>query len=110
MLSHQYLDQRSLALHRLVAEKMRRDPRLQAKAQVIVEKWCLRSTPRTMPYLLEWQRLLRLSLEECLALATEESEVASALRQSSPLACLLAPRERWAFLRNWSAQHAPDRA
>jgi hypothetical protein len=106
MHTHQEIDQRSLALHRLVAAKVRGDFSLMAKAAQILQRWRTTVSPRTFVYLDEWQRLIDQGPEACLAVAVEDSERAAALRQSSPLACLLTPKERFAFLKSRNQTHA----
>ena len=107
MNSHQQLDQRSLALHRAVVDKIRHDPTLLVRARGTLLRWRQKNVGgRTQPYLDEWQQVLDADLESCLALAVEESEHAEALRQSSPLSCLLTPKERFAFLKEWQQAHA----
>lgn len=106
MRTHQEIDQRSLSLHRLVAAKIRHDPALLDKAQQILRRWRLTVSPRTYGYLDEWQRLLDQGAEACLAVAVEDSERAAALRQSSPLSCLLSNQERFTFLKTWNQSHA----
>lgn len=106
MSTHRNLDQRSLALHRLVAEKIRQDQSLLLMAQSTLTRWRCTASPRTFVYLDAWQQLLNQGMEVCLAAATEESERGDALRQASPLSCLLSPRDRFAFLKQWSANHA----
>ncbi len=106
MLSHQEIDQRSLALHMLVADKVRHDERLMGQARTTLARWYGVASPRTFTYLDEWQRLFDIGTEACLAVATEDSERAAALRQSSPLSCLLTNQERFAFLKQWKQKHA----
>lgn len=109
VVGHARLDQRSLALHRIVAAKLRRDPALLAKAHATLARWRATVSPRALPYLDEWQSLIDQGLEPLLARAIEQSEHADALRQASPLACLLSPRERQDFLRQWAADHHAPR-
>jgi hypothetical protein len=106
MRTHPEIDLRSLALHRLVAEKIRRDTALLDRAQATLARWRTSASPRTYGYLDAWQQLLQLDLEDCLAVATEESQRGDALRQASPLACLLTNQERFAFIKQWKADHA----
>ena len=106
MPTHQELDQRSLAMHRLVADKVLADAQLLDQAKAILHRWHLAASPRTVGYLDVWQGLLDSGVDACLAVATEDSERAAALRQSSPLACLLSNQERFAFLKDWKARHA----
>lgn len=103
---HSEIDQRSLAMHKLVAAKVRADDQLLVQARQILDRWRQTVSPRTFVYLDEWRRLLDSGVDVLLAVATEDSERAAALRQASPLACLLSNQERFAFLKNWKAQHA----
>jgi len=105
MRTHQFLDARSLALHRLIAEKIRRDPALFQKVRSTLAHWQTIVSADSQPYLIEWARLVEAGMDECLAMATEDSEHATALRQSSPFCGVLTERERLDFLRSWSTRH-----
>ena len=78
------------------------------KAEQILQRWRAGVSPCTFPYLDEWQRLIDQGAEVCLAVAVEDSERAAALRQASPLACLLTPKERFEFLKSRSQTNAPQ--
>ncbi len=108
--THQEIDARSLAMHRLVAETIRRDPALFEKARATLRRWRGSVSPGARPYLDEWERLLRVGIEASLAVAVEDSERATALRQCSPFAGILTSQERFAFLRTWKKAHAPTSA
>lgn len=102
MRSHEWIDQRSLALHERVARKLEANPQLLDIARANLERW-LRSTPS--PSLLEWRRLLEeMPLPELLDLLRSHSERAAWLRQSSPFAGLLTPEERLAILRRYESR------
>jgi hypothetical protein len=94
-------------MHRLVAEKVRVNVGLLDSAGAILEHWYRTVSPRTFVYLDEWQTLLNQGADAVLAVACEDSQHAAALRQASPLACLLTHQERFAFLKTWREQHAP---
>lgn len=98
MRTHQEVDEQSLALHQLVVAKIRANPALLGKAEETLKRWRQTVSPRTLPYLDEWQSLIDRGMEVCLAMATEQSQRADALRQSSPLSCLLSHKERFEFL------------
>lgn len=89
------MDQRSLALHRAVAEKLRAHPELIEIARENLGRWYA-GAGRSRPYLDEWRRILDLPLEDVLALMEQEGERMTALRQASPFAGILEPAERWA--------------
>lgn len=104
MRTHQKLDQRSLALHRLIAEKIRSDPRLFENVEQTLAHWRKIVCTNSQPYVLEWSRLAAQGMEACLAVAVEESERANALRQSSPFCGILTHKERFAFFREWAQE------
>jgi hypothetical protein len=93
---HQRIDQRSLALHRAIAGKLRADPSLLAVAHDNLERWSAQKG-RSQPYWDAWRDILKRPLDEVLAIMVEESERMTAMRQASPFAGILTPRERWAI-------------
>jgi hypothetical protein len=105
MRTHQEIDERSLALHWLVVDKIRREPALFDKARRTLARWRSTVCPASQPYLEEWERLMDEGLDASLAAAVEESERATALRQSSPFAGVLSNQERFAFLKAWEHRH-----
>lgn len=107
MRTHQEIDQRSLALHRLIADKIKREPVLFEEAKKTLARWRVIVSPSSQPYLAAWEDLMKQGIDACLAVATEDSEWATALRQSSPLACVLPNSERLDFLKRWRLDHRP---
>ena len=101
MRTHQKNDERSLAMHQLIAARIREDPALFDKARTVLAHWREIVSVNTQPYLEEWEALMNQGIDACLAVATEDSMHATALRQSSPLACVLPNQERLEFLKNW---------
>lgn len=106
MRTHQEIDERSLAIHRLVAERIRQNPALFDKAKETLARWRKTVCVSSQPYLYEWELLMNQGIEACLVVAVEESERATALRQSSPFAGILSNQDRFAFLKTWSLDHA----
>jgi len=98
MNGHRRIEERSLELHRAVAEKLRRDPAVLTKARARVESWLLDGSvhPR---YAEAWRRVLSCEREEISERLTDPGETMCALRQCSPFAGALVPRERWQILR-----------
>ncbi len=95
---HRRIEERSLLLHRAVADKVRRDPGVLAKARARVERW--RRDGSVHPrYTEAWLRLLSLEPGEVLAHLVDPGETMCALRQCSPFAGALTPQERWQILR-----------
>lgn len=110
MLTPQSIDARSRELHRLVAEKIRSDPSRFRMARDILARWRVTVSPSSQPYLREWEAIFDQGMERALTVAVESSEHADALRQCSPLACVLTNRERWSFLKEWRRRHDADAA
>jgi hypothetical protein len=91
---HRVAEARSLALHVLAARRIAADPRLLQRARATVARWLERYGERPPAALREWQELLGQPWQEVAARATELSDEAAHLRQSSPLATLLSAAER----------------
>lgn len=104
MRTHQALDERSLRLHRLIADKLRSEPHRFAQVQATLSRWQEAVDPRTQPYVRRWQELARQGLEACLEAATQPTEQGQALRQASPFAGVLTHKERFAFFREWARE------
>src|SRR6266567_4493253 len=104
MRSHEWIDQRSLALDRLVADKLAVQPELLDRAVQTLERWIAQRQALPPVVLLEWRQLLReRSLSEILALLRSDSQEARRLRQSSPFCGLLTTDERLALFRDYEA-------
>ena len=98
MNTHRLAEERSLALHRAVADVLRRDPVRLGEARDRVQKW--RAEGLMHPYYAErWTCLLDGPLEELLRALVDESEDARALRQSTPFTGFVEPRVRWKIWR-----------
>jgi enoyl-CoA hydratase/carnithine racemase len=105
MRTHQEIDARSLAMHRLIAEKVRREPALLEAAKATLARWRSIGDASTRAYDEQWERALSEGLEATLRVALEDSERGDAMRQCSPFPGILTPRERFAFLRAWKDSH-----
>ena len=90
----QTLEARSLAMHRAIAGKLRAHPELLAIANDNLKRR-MEEPGCSQAYFEEWQRIPALSLNEVLGLVVEDSERMRALRQCTPFAGVLTPRERW---------------
>jgi hypothetical protein len=102
---HELADSRSLALHREVARRVLRDPALLIKARERVANWA-RSASVHSHYIDAWQKLLDAGVTEVVAALEDEGERGQALRQASPFAFVLSPKERWLILRGTSRKAA----
>lgn len=81
-------------MHRAIAVKLRASPDLLAIAQDNLRRWS-ESSGRSQPYLDAWSDVLARPMEELLVLIQEDSELMRAMRQASPFAGVLSPKERW---------------
>lgn len=81
-------------MHTLIAAKIARDPDLLRKPRQNLERWSVRWKDQLPRWALEWRAILERPWAEIAALITEPSENAARLRQSSPFAGVLTPRER----------------
>ncbi len=100
---HSRLDERSLALHRLVAEKVLADPALLDRARANVHRW---QEKRDSPSfaLAEWEQILSRPVDQVAQFLVERSERATRLRQSSPFTGILTEAERLAVYESHSTR------
>jgi len=106
---HRRVDERSLAMHRLVARKLLADPALMDRARDNLRRW-QESDGGPKPALAEWERILQGPADQVADFLAERSERAIRLRQSSPFAGVLTEAERRAIYESYSARtHHPRR-
>jgi hypothetical protein len=104
MRSHEWIDQRSLALHEAVAARLEAQPQLLEVARANLKRWL---AARPAAALREWQRLLdSLPLPQLVQLLRSPAAEAVRLRQSSPFAGILSPAERQAILSRYESSLA----
>ena len=94
---HWLAEERSLALHQAVAERVRRTPALLESARARVRAWQADGRMNAR-YAEAWERVLALPIEDVCAFMTDRGEEARALRQSTPFVGVLDARTR---LRIW---------
>ena len=107
-MNQQEHDLRSLAWHTHVVERMREDPELMQKALAIGTRWLALGPRRSDVYIRAWVELLRQNIDAVAEVATASTERATAMRQSSPVACVLGREERNAFWAAWSPPETPE--
>ena len=90
---HRLAMERSLAFHQVIAERMMQDPVVLDKARRRVKTWLSRNPASR--FAREWDRLLESGPETVAAFLRERSQFAEEMRQSTPFAGILQPRERW---------------
>jgi hypothetical protein len=103
MFSPRSVDAKSLALRKLMVEKIRREPALFDCVQLTLDRWHHETLMGKRPYFVAWQALVYKGMEATLALAVEVSERGQSMRQASPFAGILTEGERQDFLAAWSA-------
>lgn len=95
---HRIAEARSLAYHRVVAERLTRDPQVIERARKRIDAW-LAEPNRSSSYLEQWRALLAGPRERLLEVLRSMDEQAKALRQCTPFPGELDPRERWELWR-----------
>lgn len=98
MNAHRLSEERSLALHRAVAERIASDPSVLERARERVRKWIVSGGVHRY-YAEAWDEVLSRPLDEIRSFLSEDSERARALRQSTPFAGAIDPRTRWRIWR-----------
>ena len=93
---HERIDQRSIAMHRVIAMKILAEPELLAIAHENIAR-AIAASNRSSHYAKTWSDILTKSLFEIAQLLEEDSETMRALRQATPFAGILTPAERWAI-------------
>ena len=95
---HSRANRISLALHRAVAARVRAQPELVEEARERLERWVdERGYP--LAYARRWRALLAGPREALLELICRDDEESRSLRQNTPFAGVVPPRERWAMVR-----------
>jgi hypothetical protein len=83
--SHRDIDLKNELQDRLLARRLRRDPRLLRLARANLRRWKARDGKRPRSVFIEWQRILdRLSAGEIADFLLSDTPMARRLRQSSP--------------------------
>lgn len=95
---HRLAEERSLAFHREVAERLRADPSRAAAARARVRAWRAAGSLHSR-WIGEWERVLDGPLPALFAALVADGERARALRQVTPFAGFLDARERWRIWR-----------
>lgn len=91
---HRLAEERSIAYHRLIAERLPQQPEVLEMARRRVET-CMSSGPHVPFYARKWAEILAGDVSSIAAFLTDRSELAVELRQSTPFAGAITPGERW---------------
>jgi hypothetical protein len=95
---HRLAEERSVAYHRVIAERLRDQPAILDSARRRVQDWLV-SGPAAPAAATRWAAVLAGDTTSIAAFLVERSEQADELRHSSPFAGALDPRERWRIWR-----------
>src|ERR1700730_1186905 len=90
---HRLAEARSLAFHRVVADRMASNPAILERARDRVQAWLAQGIAPS--YARAWERILRGNVDQLHGILIADTEEARALRQSTPFAGAVEPRERW---------------
>jgi hypothetical protein len=100
---HRLSEERSLAYHRVIAERLPHQPEVLENARARVRSW--RTSAADAPFRVrKWEEILAGDVSSIAAFLVERSELADELRQSTPFAGALQPRERWKIWRETRQQ------
>lgn len=91
---HRVLDARSLAMHCKIARKIDQDPELLEKPRCNLQRWGETASGPLPEYIKEWQKIMNQPWSCIATFITSFSDEAVRLRQSSPFAGVLTPKER----------------
>ncbi len=92
---HDRIEARSLAMHRAIAGKLRKNPRLLDAARENIRRWRRRGVDVTA--FAEWEAILERGVAETVRVLTDSSENSARLRKSTPFTGVLTPEERRRF-------------
>ncbi len=105
--AHRIAEARSLAYHRAIADRLASDPAILERARGRVHAW-LEAQPGVY-FARAWAAILARPLPAIATFLTDTGEHARELRQSTPFAGELDPRERWQLWRE-VGEHERGRA
>jgi hypothetical protein len=106
---HRLAEERSIAYHRVIAERLQRQPEILEMARQRVRTW-LASSAGGQFYARKWAEILSGDVPSIAAFLVERSELAIELRQSTPFAGALKPQERWKIWRETRDSFSEKRA
>lgn len=95
---HRLAEERSIAYHRVIADRLQRRPEILERARRRVEGW-MEAGDKAPFYARKWSEVLAGDPTSIAAFLVDRSELAIELRQSTPFAGALEPRERWKIWR-----------
>ena len=106
MNAHRLAEERSVAYHRAIAERLGSRAEILENARQRVAEW-LDAGDRASFHARKWAEVLSGEPPSIAAFLVERSELADELRQSSPFAGALPPGERWRIWRETRERLSP---
>ncbi len=91
---HRLAEARSLAAHRLIAERIAGEPAILGMARERVAGWIADGSV-ARAYAEAWREILASDIASIQRVLVDDSEQARALRQCTPFAGAIDPRTRW---------------
>src|SRR5262245_44562192 len=104
---HQLAEERSLAIHRVVADQLRAQPELLVKARRRVRSWRRQKSVADI-YVIAWEEILKRPVEAVCQVLSSRDPHAIALRQVSPFAGVVDPKTRWRIWRRVRQKHQSE--
>jgi hypothetical protein len=95
---HRLAEERSVAYHRVIAGRLQEKPEILENARRRVGFW-FEGRSEAPFYARKWAEILAGDIASIAAFLVERSDLADELRQSTPFAGALQPRERWQIWR-----------
>lgn len=89
---HIRIDERSLAMHKVIAIKLLQNPALLKKAKDNIERW--RTQGVNVSAFKDWNNIINSGLNNTIKFITSDTENSVRLRQSTPFTGILTPKER----------------
>ena len=104
---HFVIDQVNAAQDRLIAARLRRDPKVLRLARSNLRRWAVRDGRKVRAVFQEWHAVLhRLNAREIADFLCSDTPMARRLRQSSPFAGVLTDLERRSIRRRYEKTRA----
>lgn len=101
MRGHEYQDRVSLEIAQRIAAELPHRPEWVQHARDNLDRWNERNcdAPGLLRCYAEWRAILEKPVEEVCAIYTQETDEGQRLRQNSPFAGILTPKEVWEIKR-----------
>jgi hypothetical protein len=97
--AHRLAEERSVAYHRVIAERLLAQPAVLEDARRRVQSWLAAAGEHAPFYARKWAEILNRDPSSIAAFLVERSELADEIRQSTPFLGVLRPQERWKIFR-----------